>query len=103
VTCAQAGDLAVFDVAGRRLETRVPLTLPGVPREGWRKSQFGAGTSVPVGLVVEPGGRRAYVAHSAADRVTVVDLASLKPLLLLRAGQEPDGMAYSPLDAKPRK
>jgi hypothetical protein len=58
---------------------------------------FGS-SSVPIGILVEPGGRRAYVAHANADQITVLDLAAWKPVSTLTAGKEPDGMAWSPLD-----
>jgi YVTN family beta-propeller protein len=54
-------------------------------------------SSVPIGIVVEPGGARAYVAHANADEITIVDLATWQVAGSLRAGQEPDGMAFSPL------
>jgi DNA-binding beta-propeller fold protein YncE len=59
---------------------------------------MGFGTSsVPIGIVIEPGGKRAFVAHANADRITIVDLATGQATGSLTAGREPDGMGYSPL------
>jgi YVTN family beta-propeller protein len=94
VSCAGQGDLAVFDRASRRLERRIPLPVAGAPRASLLSSRF-AGSSVPIGIVVAPDGRSAWVAHSSADVISVVDLESLKKTGELRAGREPDGMGYS--------
>jgi DNA-binding beta-propeller fold protein YncE len=48
---------------------------------------------VPIGILVHPDGKRAYVAN--ADVVAIVDLEAWKVVGLLKAGKEPDGMAYS--------
>ena len=50
-----------------------------------------------------PGGRRAYVANTNADTVSVVDLDGWAVTGVLRAGKEPDGMAFSPLSAQPAR
>jgi YVTN family beta-propeller protein len=99
VSNAKAGDLAVFDVAARTPLTRVAMPLPAVAGDG-RVLPF-PGT-VPVGIVVTPDGARAFVAHANADAVAVVDLASLKMTGSLKAGKEPDGMAYTPIQVAPR-
>ena len=57
---------------------------------------FGA-SSVPVGILVPPDGRHAYVAHANADVISIIDLAALAVTGELRAGREPDGMAWSPV------
>ena len=49
---------------------------------------------VPVGLVVAPDGKRAWVAATQADMVVVLDPATLEVVDLIKAGKEPDGMAY---------
>jgi YVTN family beta-propeller protein len=99
VSNAKAGDLAVFDVAARTPLARVAMPLPAVAGDG-RVLPF-PGT-VPVGIVVTPDGARAFVAHANADAVAVVDLASLKMTGSLKAGKEPDGMAYTPIQVAPR-
>ncbi len=53
---------------------------------------------VPVGLVIAPDGETAWVAATQADVVVVFDPDTLEVVDLIKAGQEPDGMAYSPSD-----
>ena len=99
VSNARSGDISVLSVAERRVERRIPLeTRAASDTEGRLMGDFGS-SSVPIGIVVEPGGARAYVAHANADRITVLDLEAWKPVGSLTAGKEPDGMAWSPLDA----
>ncbi len=99
VTCARSGDLAVFDRAGRRLARRIPLGAAPTTTEGRLfGDRFGA-SSVPIGVVVSGDGTRAFVAHSNADRITVVDLDSWTVTGSLTAGPEPDGMGWSPVPA----
>ena len=57
-------------------------------------TQFGE-SPVPVGLVVSPDGKRAYVAATQADVVVVVDPMTLEVVDLIKAGEEPDGMAWA--------
>jgi YVTN family beta-propeller protein len=54
---------------------------------------------VPVGILVHPDGRRAFVANTNADVVTVLDLEKNAVSGRLKAGKEPDGMAYVPVAA----
>jgi YVTN family beta-propeller protein len=100
VTNARSGDLSVISVAERKLARRIPLGLDATATEGRLMGDFGS-SSVPIGVLVEPDGRRAYVAHANADRITIVDLVAMKVSGSLEAGKEPDGMGWSPLDAKP--
>ncbi len=65
------------------------------PTEG-RLLDFGE-SSVPIGVVIEPGGKRAFVAHANADAISVLDLTRWEAVGTLTAGKEPDGMAWSPL------
>ena len=74
---------------------RIPLKAQLRATEG-RLMQFGD-SSVPIGVVVHPGGKRAWVAHANADVITVLDLENWTVAGTLEAGREPDGMAYSPL------
>jgi YVTN family beta-propeller protein len=51
--------------------------------------------SVPIGSVIEPSGRRAYVAFSGDDRVGVIDLSTWQVVDTISTGDEPDGMALT--------
>jgi YVTN family beta-propeller protein len=54
-------------------------------------------SSAPIGIVIRPDGKQAYVANANADAIAVVDLEAWKVTGTLKAGKEPDGMAFSPL------
>jgi YVTN family beta-propeller protein len=94
VSCARSGDVAVFDVAARRELGRMRA---GVEARAGGTNLLGLTGAVPVGIVVEPGGRRAFVAHTNADVVAVFDLTTQAVSTTLKAGREPDGMAFSPV------
>ncbi|HVS17417.1 MAG TPA: hypothetical protein VMT18_02370, partial [Planctomycetota bacterium] len=64
--------------------------------------QFGA-SPVPVGIEVSADGKRAWVANTNADLVTVLDLDALKVVDRIPTGRQPDGMAWSPLAPPPVK
>jgi YVTN family beta-propeller protein len=98
VSNARSGELAVFDARTRKEARRIPLKAELRPAEG-RLMQFGD-SSVPIGVVVHPSGKRAWVAHANADVITVLDLESWTAVGTLKAGREPDGMAYSALEVK---
>ena len=102
VSAARTGDLAVLSTADRKLERRVDFGLRAVAAEGRLLGAFGT-SSVPIGIVVDPDGRHAYVAHANADKIAVLDLATWKVTATFAAGKEPDGMAFSPLAAGPAK
>lgn len=99
VTNAESGDLTVIDTAERAVARRVDLALAGSGADG-RLMDF-EGSSVPIGVEIAPDGRRAWIAHANADVVQVLDLERWKPVGVIRAGKEPDGMGWSPLDVAP--
>lgn len=96
VSNARSGDVAVFDVATLQELKRIPMAETAGETEGRLfGGQFGS-SPVPVGIVVHPNGRRAYVANTNADVVSVIDLEKGEVVGRLRAGKEPDGMAFVP-------
>ena len=102
VSAARSGEVVVFDT-GRRQETlRSKLDLTNAADAGQRLfgDRFGD-SPVPVGLVSSPDGKTAWVAATQADVVVEVDPETLGVRRLLLAGREPDGMAYSALQAQP--
>jgi DNA-binding beta-propeller fold protein YncE len=48
----------------------------------------------PIGILIPPHGREAYVACAAADRVAVLDLSTLEVVRSFATGREPDGLAW---------
>jgi YVTN family beta-propeller protein len=94
VSCAKSGDVAVFDVVSRALIKRIAIDSEPVAGSENRlfSTQFGK-SPVPVGLLIAPDGKRAWVASTNADVVSEIDLTSLGVVRRLRAGREPDGLA----------
>jgi len=94
VSCAQSGDVAVFDVKSRKEVKRISMDREAVPGSEARvfSTRFGK-SPVPVGLLIAPDGRRAWVASTNADVVSVIDLEKLEVVGRLTAGKEPDGLA----------
>lgn len=97
VSCARTADIAVLDVATREEVRRIPQDLRAVDTEERLFGDRFGESSVPIGIVVHPSGKKAWVAHTNADVVVEIDLESWKIVRLLEAGREPDGMAYSAL------
>jgi YVTN family beta-propeller protein len=94
VSCAQSGDVAVFDTATRALVKRIGIDREAVAGSADRlfSTQFGK-SPVPVGLLIAPDGKRAWVASTNADVVSEIDLSTLTVVRRLTAGNEPDGLA----------
>lgn len=100
VSAARSGEVVLLDVQARKELARSKLDLKNAADAATRLfgDRFGA-SPVPVGLVIHPGGKRAWVAATQADAVVAIDIRTLEAVGLIEAGREPDGMAYSPLDA----
>lgn len=102
VTRARAGDLVIYDAESLDEAGTVKFDLSSLETEGRLfGDQFGD-SSVPIGVVVNSDGTLAYVAHANADVITEVDLEKGEVTRTLRAGREPDGMGFSPLDVVAR-
>ena len=63
--------------------------------QGLRWRQDSGEWIFPVGILVRPDGRQAYVANTNADIITVIDLVDWKIIRRLTAGKEPDGMSWT--------
>jgi YVTN family beta-propeller protein len=102
VSAAESGEVVLVDATEKKELLRRSLDLNNAPDASRRLfgDRFGA-SPVPVGLVVEPSGERAYVAATQADVVVVVDPETLDVLDLVQAGREPDGMAYTAAKVSP--
>ena len=101
VTRARTGDLMIFDAARLATAKTVSFDIETMDVEERLFGDRFGDSSVPIGVVVDGSGKRAYVAHANADVITEIDLASGAVTRTLRAGKEPDGMGYSPLTVRP--
>jgi YVTN family beta-propeller protein len=103
VSNARSGDVAVFDAATKKEIKRISMQVKATEASstGGRifGNQFGQ-SPVPVGILVAPGLRHAFVANTNADIVTMIDLKTWEIADRLVAGKEPDGLGYSKLVVK---
>ena len=74
----EAGDLVVLDTGTRKEIKRVPLG------------------KMPEGILIAPGGSRAFVAVNGDNHIAVVDLKSWQVIKKIATGVGPDGMAWVP-------
>ena len=104
VSCASSGDVAIFDTESRELIKRLHMDADVVNVEERNRRLFGdefGESPVPVGILIEPDGSRAWVANTNADMLTIIDLTNLTIARQIRSQGEPDGMAWSPLPVRP--
>jgi YVTN family beta-propeller protein len=99
VSHARSSDLAIYEAAGLKEIARIVLKvpLPAGPQEGRLLAGRFGDSAVPIGIVITPDGKTAFVAAANADAIVVVDLATRAVTRTLKAGKEPDGMAYLPI------
>ncbi len=100
VTRARADDLAVYDVADLGAMRRIDLHIEAKDGEGRLFGDRFGDSSVPIGVVADDAGRRAWIAHANADVISELVLESGKVVRRLTAGREPDGMGYSAKTSK---
>ena len=97
VTRARAGDLAIYDAHTFEELRIVAFDLESMDVEERLFGDRFGNSSVPIGVIVDSEGDRAWVAHANADVITEIDLRSGSIVRTLRAGKEPDGMGFSNL------
>ena len=100
VSNAESGDLTVYDAVKLEEVRRLDLALDAEATEGRLFGDAFSESSVPIGILVAPDSKRAYVAHANADVVSVIDLKSWQIRGYLKGGKEPDGLGYSPVEVK---
>lgn len=101
VTCAVSSDVVVFDAATREIERRVHVgegqpILAEERATADRQELASERSSVPIGVLVEPTGKTAYVASQDGGIVSVLDLSDWTIQARWRAGDGPDGMTWVP-------
>ena len=97
VSNARSADLAVFDTKTRKEIHRISMQAGAVDSDSKLfGDQFGD-SSIPIGVVVDPSGKRAWVALAGSDLIVELDADTWSITRTLKAGREPDGMSYSPL------
>jgi DNA-binding beta-propeller fold protein YncE len=94
VSNANAGTVTVFDATTKKLEHTIDIKVPGFVAQG---SQT---TPQPIGILIHPNGKFAYVACSSSHVVVVLDLDNWQIAGYLKAGRVPDGLGFSPIEIK---
>lgn len=93
VSNAADGTVTVYDAAARRLTATIPM---GDGPSGSPSAMNPTGRSaMPLGILMAPDGRRAWVALNAAGVLAEVALPEGRVVRRLAAGAGPDGMAYA--------
>ena len=102
VSNARSAELAVFDAVAKKEVARLSMQRGSVDIEGKLfGDQFGD-SSIPIGVLMDPSGARAWVALAGSDLIAEIELGSWSITRVLAAGREPDGMTYSPLSVGDR-
>ena len=96
VSCARSADVAVFDARGRSEVLRIPMQLT----TSEQSSDYFLGRALgdgplPIGILIEPSGGRAWIANTNADAVTEIDLDAWSVVARIPTGRQPDGLAWS--------
>lgn len=98
VSNARSGDVTVFHAGERREVARIAIKDEAVDEDEQSRRLFGrtfGNSPVPIGIVVQPDGRRAYVANSNSDTVVVIDTSTWTVVDRFTTGREPDGLGWS--------
>jgi len=96
VSFTGSGDVRGYETATRVERNRVAIGRDAVEGSENRVFQKRFGSSpAPVGLLVSPDGKRAFVSAGHADVVAVIDLERMRVDDAWTAGKEPDGLAMA--------
>lgn len=96
VSLAKEGALAIYSIAEKKEVARVAMTVEAKDAEGrFFGGQFGK-SPVPIGIVITPDGKEAFVSCAQSDSILCVDLEKFTVTRSLKTGKEPDGVAFAP-------
>jgi YVTN family beta-propeller protein len=96
VSAARSGELVFFDAGSYKEIQRLPFQVEASADSQTRlfKDRFKK-SPVPIGILIHPTGKWAYVAAAYADNVAVVDIKQRKLVKWLATGKEPDGLGFT--------
>lgn len=100
VTNAQSGSLNVFDAGTKKIIKTIHFPKGNMDAAGKMFGDAFKDSSVPIGIALNLNADQAFIAHASLDQISVLDLKDLKLIGSVRAGREPDGMAYSPIQIR---
>ena len=96
VSNAASSTVGVYDARARVLVTTIALPLDSAKAPAEHLASPMGRSAVPLGILVSPDGRRAWVATNATGQLAEIDLARRAVVRWVDAGETPDGMAYVP-------
>ncbi|MEO7965249.1 MAG: beta-propeller fold lactonase family protein [Gemmatimonadaceae bacterium] len=94
VSNATAGAITVYDAARRTLIETIHIPFDASKKKAEAVLGDMGDSAVPLGIVMDPAGKRAWVATAALGEIVELDLETLKITRTIAAGSNPDGMAY---------
>ena len=96
VSCAGSAEVVAYDASSGRELRRRKIDVPLAPNASERPfARLGAGSALPVGLLVAPDSRSVYVAATMADRIVQLDSRTLEVLRVIDVAGEPDGLGIT--------
>jgi YVTN family beta-propeller protein len=100
VSAANSGELVFFDAKSYKETHRIPFNVSEAKDSENRMFSNFKGSPVPVGILVHPKGKTAFVATTNADHVAVVDIKGKKLVKWFKTGKQPDGLGFTYQDKK---
>lgn len=97
VSNAQTGTVNIFDASSKNLLKTISMEVSALEKKTSRLFQDFDNSPVPVGILIHPDNSYAFVANTNADIITIINLESLEISGRLSAGNEPDGLGFSPI------
>lgn len=95
VSNAQTGTVNVFNSNSGELLHTISMEATATEKEPGRLFQQFDNSPVPVGILIHPNDKFAYVANTNADIITVINLETFVVEKRLKAGREPDGLGFT--------
>ena len=94
VSNAAASAVSVYDAKSRALVTTISLPLdPARASAEHLASQYRT-SSMPLGVLLTPDGRRAWVATAAMNELVEIEIGTWRVVQRVRTGTTPDGMGW---------
>lgn len=100
VTNAKSGTFSIFDAVSQSIIRTISFGISTKDTAGRMFGNEFSKSTVPIGIMVHPNDKVAFVAHANQDKISVIDLQAFQIIREISAGREPDGMGYSPLTVK---
>ena len=94
VSNATSSTIGIYDARARVLVATIPIPLDSTQASAEHLASPMGKSAVPLGILIAPDGRRAWVATNAMRRLAEIDIAGRRIARWVDAGETPDGMGY---------